>query len=196
MTLKIQNKWDNIYAEVDVYQAQAASVLSEQAFLLPKKGRALDLACGLGANALLLAKQGLETQALDISPVALKKLQQQALLQGLNIDCKQLDIEATSLTKHSFDVIVVSRFLDRSFCHGIIGALKLGGLLFYQTFTQDKLNKTPPNNPAYLLAENELLSLFSELKTLYYQEHALVGCLDEGNRNEALFIGQKIVETI
>jgi tellurite methyltransferase len=45
-----------------------------------------------------------------------------------------------SLTENAFDVIVVSRFLDRTLSDAIIDALKPDGLLFYQTFTRDKDN--------------------------------------------------------
>ena len=167
-------------------------MLAEHQSLLPKKGSSLDLACGLGENALFLAEHGLKTYAFDISSVAIKKLQQQALQRKLVVHCQQQDIEKTPLAKNKFDVIVVSRFLSRDLSCEIMNALKLGGLLFYQTFTQAKISKTPPNNPNYLLAENELLHLFSPLKIRYYQEYALVGEQSSGNRDEALFIGQKI----
>jgi SAM-dependent methyltransferase len=190
MTIKM--KWDKIYTNSDYENTQVATVLAAHQSLLPKKGCGLDLACGLGGNALLLAEQGLETYALDISSVALNKLQQQARQRNLIVHCQQQDVENIPLAKNKFDVIVVSRFLNRDLSCEIINALKLKGLLFYQTFTQAKINKTPPNNPNYLLAENELLRLFSPLKIRYYQEYALVGEQNEGNRDEALFIGQKI----
>ena len=190
MTIKM--KWDKIYNEANYDKVQAATVITEHQLLLPKKGCGLDLACGLGGNALLLAEHGLETYAFDISSIAVKKLQQQALQRKLMLHCQQQDIESTPLAKNKFDVIVVSRFLSRDLSCEIMNALKLGGLLFYQTFTQAKISKIPPNNPNYLLAENELLRLFSPLKIRYYQEYALVGEQGEGNRDEALFIGQKI----
>jgi tellurite methyltransferase len=64
----------------------------------------------------------------------------------------------------SFDVIVVCRFLDRNLCPAIAAALKPGGILFYQTFTQGL------SNPDYLLRNNELITLFSELDILEYHE--------------------------
>src|SRR4051794_3392305 len=48
-------------------------------------GSALDLACGLGGNSLLLAKLGYQVQAMDISDVAISYLQEQALQQQLTI---------------------------------------------------------------------------------------------------------------
>ncbi|WP_305909939.1 methyltransferase domain-containing protein [Methylomarinum sp. Ch1-1] len=187
----MQNKWDAIYRQNNRLP-RPAEVLSENAFLLPKQGAALDLACGLGGNALFLAERGLRVQGWDISPIALQVLQRQAELKGLNIQTQAVDLRPDSLPENAFDVIVISRFLDRTLCDAIIASLKSGGLLFYQTYTVDKLTSQGPNNPAYLLQRNELPKLFASLALVYYRENARVGDLAEGARDEARFIGQKI----
>src|SRR5882724_1266274 len=46
-------------------------VLVENVHLLPTHGRALDVACGLGAGSIFLARHGLKVVAWDISPVAI-----------------------------------------------------------------------------------------------------------------------------
>ena len=185
-------KWDHVYSQYDhmCYPA-AAEVLTENDFLLPSTGMALDLASGLGANSIFLAEHGLAVTAWDSSSVAIDKLTAYAVQQGLNINACQEKIKADNFTGSSFDVIVVSRFLDRTLSDAIIGALKPDGLLFYQTFTREKTSRKPPNNPDYLLTENELLSLFSPLRVIFYRENALIGELLRGLRNEAQFVGQK-----
>jgi tellurite methyltransferase len=185
------NKWDAVYRNRADVSLIAATVLAEHCFLLPNTGTALDLACGLGANALLLAEQGLDVHAWDISAVALEKLQQTAQKKGLKITIRQVDIQASELYAESFDIIVVSRFLDRRLSDAIMTALKPNGLLFYQTYTKQKITDSPPHNPDFLLAENELLKMFAPLKILFYQEYGRVGDLNAGERNEALLIGQK-----
>ena len=189
--MNIETKWNTIYAQSDESQTQIAAVLWDHQCLLPSTGIGLDLACGLGENALFLAQKGLKTYAFDISKVALEKCQQRAIKKGLTVYCQYYDIEKSTLAENQYDVIVVSRFLNRTMAASIIKALKPQGLLFYQTFTQAKISTAPPNNPNYLLADNELLSLFSELKVCFYQEYARVGNQQYGNRNEAFFIGQK-----
>ncbi|OQK16845.1 methyltransferase type 12 [Methyloprofundus sedimenti] len=191
MNNPVADKWNRIYASASA-ASNPAAVLSENLFLLPQTGTALDLASGLGANALLLAKQGLTTQAWDISAVALFKLQQQADAEALAIKTFTREISTQSFSPNCFDVIVVSRFLDRSICDAIMVCLKMGGLLFYQTYTQHKKIELGPKNPRFLLAENELLSLFSLLKLVYYRENSAIGEIQQGLRNEALFIGQKV----
>ena len=186
-----QDKWDSIYA--DCNQApNAAEVLSNHRHLLTAQGKALDLACGLGGNALLLAEQGLKVDAWDISPVALSWLRDQADQRQLKIATRQVFVSPETLPQDYYDVIVISRFLDRSLCNAIMAALKTEGLLFYQTFTRNKLDQQGPGNPAYLLDCNELLQLFSPLNLVFYQEYARIGDLRQGNRNEACYIGQKL----
>jgi len=187
----IKRKWDSKYWQHQSTTA-AAAVLTENSFLLPEQGTALDLACGLGGNALFLAECGLQVQAWDISSVALEVLLQNAARKSLDIAIKQCKIDALAIPANTFDVIVVSRFLDRMLCNAIMAALRKHGLLFYQTFTQDKLNDEGPRNPNFLLRQNELLRLFEPLTTVFYKENSQIGDLLRGERNEALFIGQKL----
>ena len=185
------NKWDLFYNQAEVVDYSVTKVLADNYFLLPTTGTALDLACGLGANALYLAQQGLAVTAWDISNVAIEKLKVSAATQRLNINACQENIQVESFAKCSFDVVVVSRFLDRTLSDAIIGAIKPNGLLFYQTFNREKTNRVGPNNPDYLLVEHELCSLFAKLKLVFYRDNALIGDTLQGLRNEAQFIGQK-----
>jgi len=188
--MSLQAKWDGIYTQREG-EVTAASVLLENQHLLPSKGRALDLACGLGGNAKLLAKAGLDVDAWDISPVAIKQLQQEADLQKLNINAQVHDVIEKPPATNSYEVIVVSFFLERDLCEKLMSALKPGGLLFYQTYCQDKVDQTGPQNPDYLLADNELLRLFSSLKVRVYREEALLGDHKQGFRNIAFLVAEK-----
>jgi tellurite methyltransferase len=185
------SKWNHIYSQPVQERCPAVQVLTENDFLLPTTGMALDLACGLGANAIFLAEQGLAVTAWDISIAAIDKLTAYTVQQGLNINACQEKITANSFVGYGFDIIVVSRFLDRTLSDAIIGALKPDGLLFYQTFTREKVSQKPPNNPDYLLTENELLEMFAPLRVIFYRENALIGNQLRGLRNEAQLIGQK-----
>ena len=76
-------QWQQRYAQGGAGEAPApAAVLLEQAHRLPPSGRALDLACGLGGNALLLAARGLETHAWDYAPAAIEQLLARARAAG------------------------------------------------------------------------------------------------------------------
>jgi tellurite methyltransferase len=191
-TAALRDKWDRAYrAAPENAMPQAAQVLRDYAHLLPRTGRALDLAAGLGGNALFLAQQGLEVAAYDISAVGLERLGQLAAGQGVRVSAEARDVVRHPPEAERFDVIVVSRFLERSLVPAIVRALRPEGLLFYQTFIREKAQPGGPSNPDYLLGTGELLALFRELRLLAYREEGRVGDLAQGFRNEALLVGQK-----
>ncbi|MFT5721238.1 MAG: tellurite methyltransferase [Motiliproteus sp.] len=183
-----QAKWNRRYRQAEESSAakEAARVLSDNLHLLPRQGEALDLACGLGANALVLARAGLSTQAWDLSDVAIDRLQQLAEQQGLPIKACCVDLDRDALRPESFDVICVSSFLDRALCPAITAALRPGGILFYQTFTKARRGKSGPGNPDFLLGQAELLRLFSDLMPLVYREEMNCGRSFEGLADKEL----------
>jgi len=182
--------WDTRYRE-PTRTGEAAQILRFYTHLLPRQGKALDLACGLGANALLLASHGLETSAWDFSPVAIARLNELAQAQHLILDTQVRDVLQEPPLAEQFDLITVTRFLDRQLTAVLMGALRPGGLLFYETFVHDKVAPVGPENPAFLLAENELLGLFSGLRVRAYHEEGSVGDPTQGIRNVAMLVAQK-----
>lgn len=151
----------------------------------------MEVACGLGGNALLLARHGLRVQAWDLSSLAIERLRQAAGEQGLPLAAEVRDVERTVWPVAAFDVVVVSRFLCRALAGPIMAALKPGGLLFYQTFIRAKAEGVGPSNPEYLLEPNELLRLFTALTVLAYREEGLLGDTSQGFRNEAMLVARK-----
>ena len=184
-------KWNRIYQSNNQHKQLAAPVLRDYQYLLPTDGVALDLACGLGANALVLAKRGLDTHAWDISDQAISTLAKRVEEESTKLHLQIRDVSCNPPETETFDVIVVCRFLDRHIVPSIINALRLNGLLFYQTFIKEKIDDTGPGNPDYRLGANELLTLFKPLHILLYREDGLTGEQDQGFRNEAMLIGQK-----
>jgi tellurite methyltransferase len=186
-----RQRWDQRYSAT-LPEQRPIQVLTEYLHLLPASGQVLDLACGLGANALLLASRGLATWAWDISPVAIAQLDQAARAAGLVIHTAVRDVILQPPAAECFDVIVVSRWLERSLAPVLQAALRPGGLLFYQTFTKIRTAAARgPRNPAFLLDDNELLRLFAPLKVRVYREEGRVGDPSLGFRNAAMLVAQK-----
>ena len=186
-----KKKWNKIYAENISTNMQPTYVLSEYSYLLPKSGKALDIACGLGANTIYLAQHSLQVHAWDVSEQAIEKLKKSFTEQHKNIKAIVRDVHEHPPDKDSFDVICVSYFLERSISENIISALKPNGLLFYQTFIHEKITHHGPKNPEYRLHQNELLAMFSPpLHVLVYQELGCVGDTTHGVRNEAFLVAQ------
>lgn len=184
-------KWDAIYQAGGHQRRQPVRVLQDYAYLLPESGKALDVACGVGGNAVFLAGRGLHTSAWDVSAEAIARLGENAKSAGVTVHTRVCDVTASPPEPESFDVIVVSYFLERSLMPALIRALKPGGLLFYQTFIRERVDDSGPRNDDYRLARNELLQLCRELTIRVYHEEGTAGDTSRGLRNEALLIGQK-----
>jgi len=188
--MNIKEKWNERY-RAETGERQASRVLRENLHLLPDNGHALDLACGLGGNSMLLAEQGLKVDAWDIADVPIAALQDVALKRQFSIQARVRDVETNPPGPESFDVIVVSYFLDRDIIPALMLALKPGGLIYYQTFTRQCVSNRGPQRAEFRLADQELLQLFSGLQVLFYREEGRTGDLQKGLRDEAMLVGRR-----
>ncbi len=163
-------KWDEKYQTANLQsRANPCYVLKQHSHLLPFYGQALELACGLGGNARFLAQCGLQTHAWDISDTALTLLNNWANLNQLPIEPLITDLEQMILPYQQYDVIVISRYLDRDLFAGIEQALKPNGLLFYQTFLVPP-HENSPQNPSFYVHSGELNQAWPSLVTEVYGE--------------------------
>jgi SAM-dependent methyltransferase len=129
-------------------------------------GAALDLACGIGQNALWLAGQGCRVTGVDISPVALARARAEAQARGLVVEFVEADLDTYPLPEEAFDVVAVFRFLERKLFPAIEAALRPGGWLFYQTYNVRRLESRPDTPREYLLEVGELARAFSGLEVV------------------------------
>lgn len=99
--------WDRRYAEKElVWSAGPNRFLVAEAAELPP-GRALDLACGEGRNALWLAGRGWDVTAVDFSAVAVEKGRQIAAQRGLELDWTVADLLAYAPEPQSYDLVIL-----------------------------------------------------------------------------------------
>ncbi len=191
----IRKKWNDRYLPIQVPN-QVIDVLELNLHLLPSQGKSLDLACGLGGNALRMAELGFDSHAWDLSDSAIHKVQEFAQERQLTLFTQQCDISQSQsqdrMMAEGFDVIIVGHFLLRDIIQSLISALRPGGLIYYQTFVEESDNNSDgPQNSHFRLQKNELLNLFSGLTIRYYREEGLLGQLERGFRNEAMLVAQK-----
>lgn len=182
--------WEQHYLSRDVVDQRPAPILLEHAYLLPASGKILDYACGLAANGCWLAHQGYDVIAWDNSKIAVSKINQYAQQFSVAIRAEVRDLETTPPVKQEFDAVIVSHFLHRETLQYLVDSLNPGGLLFYQTFSGQRLHDGP-SNPDYRLRPGELLKVFADLNCVFYQEDGAIGNPNEGRRDQAFFIGQK-----
>lgn len=183
--------WDARYEGATAIP-KPALVLRQWPHLLPEGGTALDLACGLGANALWLAERRFRVSAWDLSHTAIARLREAARLRGLHLDARVRDLTALPPSPERFDLILVAHFLDRDLAPSIAAALRPGGLLFYQTFARESRGCRGPTNPAYRLARNELINLFPDLTIRAYRAEGRLAPPESGLGDLALMVAQRV----
>ena len=129
-------------------------------------GNALDLACGVGHNAIYLARIGYQVVGVDASLVGLRYGQRAIEAERLGVSFVVADLDRFPLPKNYFSVIVVIRFLDRKLIPSVKAALAPGGLIVYQTFNRRHLLTHPDLPPNFVLEFGELAASFSDFEPL------------------------------
>jgi len=166
MSISDQERWDARWAE-----PKSAHVREPHPLLVRfvsqnphVQGRALDVACGVGQNAVWLAQRGFIVDAVDISPVALEHARKSAACAGLApraANFIQADLEVWSPMAEAYDLVVGFRFLNRRLWPRLQAGLRPGGWLVYQTFNLRKLDLDSDCPFEYLLEIGELLRTFA-----------------------------------
>jgi SAM-dependent methyltransferase len=145
--------------------------LAEHVALLPREGRALDVACGDGRNALALARLGLEVDAVDVSDVTIAALQAAAPERAPGVRPRVVDLEREAPEPDAYDVVVNFNYLQRDLFGALARALRPGGWLLFETFGPDHLQQLGRRmNPDYVLGANELPQACGELRLRHYFE--------------------------
>jgi SAM-dependent methyltransferase len=138
------------------------------ASLIPTESSVLDLACGAGRHAVLLASLGHTVLAVDQDISAIE------YLQNPRIQVQKEDLEGATwpLSGLQFSGIVVTNYLHRPFLDQLPQMLGDGGILIYETFADGNPQFGKPSNPHFLLKPGELLALAAStgLKVLAYED--------------------------
>jgi len=117
-------------------------------------GRILDVACGSGRHTRFLTQAGFEVEAVDRDAAALAGI---AGLAGVTVRRADLENGPWPYRIAVFDGIVVTNYLHRPLFTPLFNALKLGGVLIYETFSEGNELLGRPRNPDHLLKSGELL---------------------------------------
>ena len=116
-------------------------------------GLVLDLACGAGRHARLLARLGFEVLAVDRAPELFADPPAGVTVMGADLEQGNWPLEG-----RRFDAIVVTNYLHRPLLPVLVESLERGGLLVYETFARGNERFGKPSNPAFLLEPGELLA--------------------------------------
>jgi rhodanese-related sulfurtransferase len=103
--------------------------------LAPRGARTLDVACGRGRHALLLAAAGYSVRALDRDPGFVAWLNGLARRQQLPLDAEVRDLEGAGadLGTEEWELVLLFDYLQRPLFPSLVRALKPGGVLLCET---------------------------------------------------------------
>ncbi len=89
-----------------IWRAEPNRFLVEEVARM-KPGRALDLACGEGRNALWLAERGWQVTGVDFSPVGLAKARRLAVVRRVDVSWLRADVLEWNPPQTAFDLVIV-----------------------------------------------------------------------------------------
>jgi SAM-dependent methyltransferase len=130
-----RDEWDARYSERDdaMWSGRPnGRLVAEVADMSP--GRALDVGCGEGADAIWLARRGWTVTAVDISDVAVRRAQEAADRAGARVEWVCGDALHTAFPRASFDLVsmqypALPKAAGEEAVRGLLDAVRPGGLL-------------------------------------------------------------------
>lgn len=117
--------WDERHRAEGTKYSAPTPLLVETAQTL-KPGRALDLACGTGRNAVWLAEHGWQVTAVDGSAAAIEAVRHRA--PGVDARVADLEKHEFAIGEASWDLIAVCYYLQRDLFEPVKRGVKPGGV--------------------------------------------------------------------
>ncbi len=184
MSTRDRDRWDEKYGkrealstiEPDEWLVEAIQLIQSSHGTTECCGRALDIACGRGNDAIWLAMQGWQVDAVDISPKGLALAQQAAQANDVRVSWIEADLDDWCPAANQYDSAIVFRFLDRDTVPRIVQtAVRPGGWVVYETFSAAQCERPGSHisNPAFALAPGELVTLFPDFDVVVHREDVL-----------------------
>lgn len=132
--------------------------------LLAPQSQILDIACGSGRHATWLASLGHRVTGIDRDTQALAQLA--ACVTAVHAD---IEGQPWPLAQQQFDAVIVTNYLWRPLWPQIVGSVRDGGMLIYETFGQGNAAYGKPSRPDFLLMPGELLEVCAGWQVVAYE---------------------------
>jgi 2-polyprenyl-3-methyl-5-hydroxy-6-metoxy-1,4-benzoquinol methylase len=183
-------QWDARYREKDLVWSEEPNqfLVEEIADLQP--GRALDVACGEGRNAMWLSAHGWRATGVDFSAVAIEKARRMSTERGLDVQWIVADLGSWEPPARSFDLVIVfylqvpAEIRRRIYGHMAAGVAPGGTML---VVGHDSQNLTEgyggPQDPAALFSVADIAGDLSELQVVRAEQVRRMVRTDEGDRS-------------
>ncbi|HEY2642938.1 MAG TPA: methyltransferase domain-containing protein [Galbitalea sp.] len=126
--------WDERYASAEQLWSGEPNPALVEAATSRAPGRAVDVGCGEGADAVWLAEQGWDVTALDVSAVALERAARHAQDAGVSVHWIHAGLLDAGLEAGDFDLVsvqypVLLKTADAAAEHTLMDSVALGGIL-------------------------------------------------------------------
>jgi SAM-dependent methyltransferase len=180
-----RQRWNARYQE-GAGAREPSSFLRSLEQRLPRTGRALDVAGGVGQESLWLARRGLDVTCVDVSDTALERAAASAREAGLALELKRLDVEQEPLPPGPFALVLCLNYLWRPLFAAFPQVLAPGGLLVFAQPTRSNLTRHAHPSARFLLEDGELPGLLEGLEILSYSE-----AWTEEGRHEARLVARR-----
>lgn len=171
MSTADRQRWNERYQEADTLPTPAAPVgVADVVDLLPTTGRALDVACGVGAGSVWLAMQGLAVVGIDGSDVAIDHATRLAATHGVEDRCRfeVRDLDAGLPPGPSVDLVMCHLFSARALDEAMVGRLHAGGVLAITVLSEVGSGPGPFRaGPGELM---DRFGLFDRLEIVHHRE--------------------------
>jgi SAM-dependent methyltransferase len=164
-----RDKWNQRYAEDSYRKNNPVQLLEDWIPKIPS-GRALDVACGAGRNALSLAQAGFQVDAIDISAEGLSRARQIAENLGLSINWIEHDLDEAYPFDNDYDLIVILWYVDLGLVNRLCDCLAPGGYLLCEEHLISEQEVIGPISKDFRVAPGDLGKTVSGLELLLYEE--------------------------
>jgi SAM-dependent methyltransferase len=149
--------------------------------LVAAGAQVLDIAAGGGRHGRFFLENGASVVLIDRNVAALDDVRDHPAATVIEAD---LESDASPfmsggpLAGETFDAVVVVNYLHRPLLNQIIGALRPGGVLIYETFARGNEVFARPRNPDHLLMSGELLAAVAGKLQVIAYEHGRIDAAD------------------
>ncbi|MEJ8566146.1 class I SAM-dependent methyltransferase [Elongatibacter sediminis] len=170
-----RSKWNRRYREGAYGDRKHPTPLLERWIEKIPCGKALDVACGAGRNALFLAARGFEVDAVDISAAGLERGRAMARGAGLKIHWIEHDFDSPLETTGEYQLILMVRYVNLPLLNGLCDRLAPGGFLMCEEHLRVASGEdlAGPSNPAFRVRPGDLQKAATGLDIEYSFEGRL-----------------------
>ena len=171
MSEEDRRKWNQRYAAGAYATRPVPSAWLQQWLPEAPEGRALDVACGLGRNARLLAQAGFAVDAIDISSEALARAAELAVSEGVEVCWRECDLElGLPEDRTGYQLIVMIRYVNAALLTVLCSRLAPGGYLVVEEHLRTDEQVAGPGNPRFRVAPGELQRALVGLQVVSAEE--------------------------